>query len=75
MSKKLTKWYQGDQKPVRVGVYERDIKAFGKTYSKWDGKNWRCIGWSPDDAENWSFAKSAYQNSPWRGLASNPAAK
>ena len=38
---KLTGWYTGDQKPERVGVYERYDKWWrGQCYSFWNGEHW-----------------------------------
>jgi hypothetical protein len=35
---KLTDWYSGDQKPVRIGAYERDFGVPFTEYSWWNGK-------------------------------------
>lgn len=69
---KLTEWYSGDQKPVRVGVYERNFED-GLTiaeYSYWDGKNWKVSGLSVPDANMYKIgAISAKQRLKWRGIA------
>lgn len=42
---KLTPWFTGDQKPVRVGVYQRDLYGEDvKAYSYWDGEVWGLYG-------------------------------
>lgn len=40
---KLTGWYPGNVKPVRVGVYECEWGYYGVMsyyYNYWDGSNW-----------------------------------
>ena len=76
---KLTEWYPGHIKPVRVGVYERD---YGPTengesiFCHWNGKRWSWGGNSVDDVQRaMSVVKeisSGRQSLPWRGLASDP---
>jgi hypothetical protein len=68
---KLTPWFSGDQKPVRVGVYRRNI--FGKgiaSYSYWNGKFWGLYSPMPDVASSlsWKNFRSKVQNLPWRGV-------
>ena len=79
----VTDWFEGDVLPVHEGVYEREISA-GSTwqagqvaYWLWDGKHWRAGGYgNAQYAADFSTSKPApEQNLPWRGLASNPAAK
>jgi len=58
---KRTGWYNGDQKPVRVGEYERsDYTLYGFIDRDW---------W---DGELWLLAEDGYaipeQHLPWRGL-------
>ena len=56
---KLTGWYQGDQRPVRVGFYLRDTG--GNQINSWfDGRYWLIVG---------GTHKSIYQNLPWLGVA------
>lgn len=64
---KLTPWYPGDVKPVRVGVYER-CHAHGNRFSYWDGEYW--CGWaqSPQAAKENMGSHSFEQYTPWRGL-------
>ena len=60
---KLTGWYSGNQKPVRDGVYERNISIVLKTYSWFSTKTgkWSSACFTKEDAviEN---KKSAYGN-------------
>ena len=37
---KLTEWYQGDQKPVRVGYFERQVSNYFTWIDWWNGKEW-----------------------------------
>lgn len=71
---KLTEWFNGSVKPMRVGVYQRrdwaDLEDHG--YSYWDGKNWGVLGDDPDDAMVWARAITNYPELPWRGLARRP---
>lgn len=72
---KLTPWYPGHVKPVRVGVYERDYaenpKSSRPRFCYWDGAAWGCYGMTKDNAKNFSLA-SAAQSLPWRGIAKEP---
>lgn len=74
MSKKLTPWFPGDVKPVRVGYYVRDWYGDGDsrhiTPDFWSGDSWETCyaGGSRERAE---FSR---QSMKWRGLAT-PASK
>lgn len=69
---KLTDWYPGDVKPVRVGVYEREYPLSGiGCYCKWDGKMWHS-GYENVDRASIEPAISNIQNLPWRGLSKDP---
>ena len=63
---KLTPWFPGTVKPVRVGVYERlyNTQTF---YCLWDGEYWHVWATTQVAAEK-VFGFSAYQNFPWRGV-------
>lgn len=69
-----TEWYPGDTKPVRDGVYERDIGP-GTMFAKFSKAQWYfSASWVVGAAE--STVVSNYQNEfPWRGLAQDPALK
>lgn len=56
---KRTKWYNGYQKPVRIGEYERDYWLSGDVLKDiWDGSVWVAFtGWVCE-----------HQHLPWRGL-------
>lgn len=71
----LTPWYPPEIKPVRKGVYERDMEAvlmhaYGQ-WSYWNGVHW--CGWASDreSARNNGIQglPSLMQDAPWRGLA------
>lgn len=70
---KLTPWFSGDQKPVRVGVYQRHYinhKGYIELrYCWWNGYGF-CTSWkSPDSAErNKDMGLSLEQQMPWRGV-------
>jgi len=68
---KLTCWFSGDQKPVRVGVYQQ-MNGMYLGYQYWDGKLWRGFCGSPQAAYNvrkFSPAADSHQNDKWRGVA------
>lgn len=69
---KVTDWYTGDQKPVRVGVYERaySYKLY-ILYCYWNGKLFSCAYRDLELAKSMSdyFRSSLNQNLPWRGIA------
>ena len=66
---KLTPWFPGTVKPVRVGVYERDYDTPLPHYCYWNGKWWCRLSFDPDDAMNQKGVKSVYETLPWRGVA------
>ena len=72
---KRTGWYNGTQKPVRVGVYERDYGTLLLTFNYfayWDGKRWYCSMYSARgayEARTLQFDwPSEHQKLPWRGV-------
>ena len=75
MSKKLTPWFPGDVKPVRVGYYERDWDGGGNAWEVtpdfWNGDSWENVYF--DGARD--RAEYSRQDHPWRGLAKKPATK
>lgn len=70
---KLTKWYKGYQKPVRIGVYERDyFNDFVMPYCYWNGRTFGHGSDTIEGAERNGIAykdRSYLQNIPWRGVA------
>jgi len=67
---KLTEWYSGDQKPVRVGMYQTTWPCTGAVlWRYWNGKFW---GWGYEN-KVWAYrernAPNGLQNSSWRGIA------
>jgi hypothetical protein len=72
---KLTKWYPANVKPIRKGVYERDMTSPGKNgslywaFSFWDGRFWYAGSIAPELNTGTRVGKHAFQNLPWRGLA------
>ena len=71
---KMTQWFPGTTKPVRVGIYQIDVSeptsAFRRPrWSVWDGKKWMLcthelayalVMTKPESRQNWE----------WRGMAS-----
>ncbi|WP_395005814.1 hypothetical protein [Undibacterium sp.] len=67
---KLTGWYRGEQKPVRVGFYQRE-DHYGIIYAYWNGRHWRVGFPIYENAFFWADLPcgSMYQDLPWRGVA------
>ena len=63
---KLTPWFDGSVKPVRVGWYERKWPHGWTEYGHWDGFAWV---YPEGNGKFWS------QHLPWRGLAQQPKGK
>lgn len=66
---KLTAWYKSNQKPVRVGIYERIFNDGERTYSYWSGKSWGVSCFTPEGAYKNKKVKTSYPNLQWRGIA------
>jgi hypothetical protein len=64
--KKTTKWYPGDVRPVRDGLYQRKMgdQIF---WSKFENGWWRSGGGRKEFAVSSQYS-SPYQNLAWRGL-------
>ena len=70
MKRERTPWYPPSAKPVRVGMYQRDLGSIGIRWSWWNGRYWCGF------ADRWSHAahngrgdfKSAHQDAHWRGV-------
>jgi hypothetical protein len=67
---KLTPWFPGTVKPVRVGVYERQYSLMWSTrlYCYWNGIRWSPVATSIQEAEELKPFASASQDLPWRGV-------
>lgn len=79
MTEKLTPWFRGAVKPVRVGVYRRRLTQYGTMgYSYWDGLKWYGLAHTVDIAVfNYNHKiKSVIElaQTQWRGRANDPAA-
>ena len=76
MKLKLTDWYSGHQKPVRVGVYQReypwrDIKGKPAMGYCWWNSKWFSQGWDTKIEcvkKHKAHLSSIYQSLPWRGV-------
>jgi hypothetical protein len=71
-----TPWFDGKHYiPSRIGVYEREIPHVpGRTFSRWDGRQWLRHALTPDDA-NLMREPSSFQDVLWRGFESEPTKK
>ena len=65
---KLTPWFPGTVKPVRVGVYERQYRTGDFGYCYWSGQIWSWKATTPAGALRLQNTRSPYQNTPWRGV-------
>ena len=69
---KLTPWFSGTVKPVRVGAYERLYfrEQLETRYSYWNGEEWSVWSILPSGAALAAEEKriSGLQNLPWRGV-------
>jgi len=71
---KLTPWFPPDVKPVRSGVYERQMPDGWGKYSYWNAKEkwWGAWGWTIEIATKNAKYQSSLQYQRWRGLAEKP---
>jgi hypothetical protein len=66
---KLTPWFNSTNKPVRVGVYQRQHKYHGHVmYSKWDGKQWLFSSFTAEFAEKQKTPSGMQGHHLWRGV-------
>lgn len=66
-----TPWFPPTIKPVRLGVYERDMTAHIRKAGKlsyWNGEFWGGWGQTVATAESNKDSKSSVQGAYWRGL-------
>ena len=70
---KLTPWFCGNDKPVRVGVYM--LCSGGSVgYQYWNGLRWFAWSTTPNGAVLLKHmpAANCFQNDNWRGLTKKP---
>jgi hypothetical protein len=65
---KKTGWYSGDQKPVRVGLYEVQLRPEYFGYKFWSGKAWGAFAFEKEYAAAWKHIVEGQQEINWRGL-------
>jgi hypothetical protein len=75
---KLTPWFNTrDHTPVRTGVYQvyvlkdwhgRLSTPYGGFYSMWDGKVWRCMSMSKEEAARSELPTRCTLGFWWRGV-------
>ena len=71
MKQKLTHWYPGEIKPVRIGFYERMYHRGQAYFCWWDGAQFGLASEVPSGRKvilN-TILISPHQNLPWRGMA------
>jgi hypothetical protein len=71
MSKKMTRWFPVETKPVHVGVYETDLAGY-LGYSYWNGKYWSDTSYKLD-MERSTKGRPGMQNKEWRGFKEKQA--
>lgn len=64
---KLTRWFPGNIKPIRIGIYQRSYPT-GIYYSQWNGESWGIGFANISIAKAQSFYKSNLQELHWRGV-------
>ena len=66
----LTSWFDGRIKPVHIGVYERRSTFGFAHYSYWNGKKWKLISSTPEEAfkVRVDCHNSYFQTLEWRGV-------
>lgn len=65
---KLTKWYPGNVKPVRDGVYQRDYGEGEIVFCLFKSRSWYWCSDTIKGAEA-EITPSLNQQVPWRGIA------
>ena len=72
---KLTEWYPGHIKPVRVGVYQRLYGRVVVGFAYWNGRNWHQGEGHITGALSWvKYPTPGLPDLMWRGLAQDPEA-
>ena len=73
MNETRTQWFSPEQKPIYIGVYERNyVCSIRKCW--WDGVCF-SMAYSGDYDMLRNFERSVVQDIKWRGLANNPKGK
>jgi len=72
VKKNKIQWFNGDEKPVRSGVYQRKYQDGAILYCFFNAKT-KMFGCSSPSASiaveyNWRYAPSLNQNLPWAGI-------
>ena len=64
MTKKMTRWFPVEIKPVHVGVYQTNLYGHWVGYSFWTGKRWCDTAQKPELATK----RKGSQSKKWRGF-------
>ena len=72
MSKKMTRWFPVNIKPVHVGVYETNLNGYMMGYSFWNGKYWSDTSFNLDMPPHFK-KRRGMQNKKWRGFKEKQA--
>lgn len=70
--RRLTPLYPHTIKPVRHGLYERELEPGRFKFSYWNGRFWGGWALKKTHAYDNRNRKSMEQRAPWRGLARKP---
>lgn len=73
MTKKMTRWFQPHEKPVRVGVYQTRIVRksawwVAEGFSHWNGKEFGMQQSTKELARDFPEYSEAVQDKSWRGF-------
>ena len=64
---KLTPWFNGKEKPVHVGLYQRNVGGF-VVYAWWNGHVWSLGDTSKRRTLSFKRHSSYHQDLDWRGV-------
>ena len=73
MTKKMTRWFEPHEKPVRVGVYQtKRLPQFAcwvtEGFSHWNGKEFGMQQSTTEIARDFPEYSEAVQDKSWRGF-------
>jgi hypothetical protein len=71
MSKKMTRWFSVNIKPVHVGVYETELQGY-LGYSYWNGEYWSDTSSKLDMPPHFK-ERRGMQKKKWRGFTEKQA--